>query len=192
MTTRLTLKQVGGSTKGRGKTLQTTTSSSPNWDRTHWKTSSWHSQHSSRSEDLWILVRGTSFGWLENLQTADRRCEQYTHKDSTYRVAQRDHIFITRTCVAQELQSSGLHIFVSLNNCHQRVMSHSLPHSTLNHKHKFSLTYLTYLTYLSVNITNTHKTLDTRSIIYPAKFHGIVADQHKSHFSQVIETEPRK
>ena len=41
--------------------------------------------------------------------------------------------FITRTRVAQELHSSGLHIFVSFkNNCHLRVLSHSfLPHLTL-------------------------------------------------------------
>ena len=30
--------------------------------------------------------------------------------------------------MAQELEGSGLHIFVSENNCHPRVMSHSLPH----------------------------------------------------------------
>ena len=38
--------------------------------------------------------------------------------------------FITRTRVAQELEPSGLHIFVQ-NNCHPRVMCLSLPHLTL-------------------------------------------------------------
>ena len=51
--------------------------------------------------------------------SAGKRCEQYTHKYSTYRVEQHDHI---SSRVAQELQSSGLHIFVSLkqlsSTCH--------------------------------------------------------------------------
>ena len=38
---------------------------------------------------------------------------------------------ITRTRVAQELQGSGSHIFVSQNNSHPRVMSRSMPHLTL-------------------------------------------------------------
>ena len=33
--------------------------------------------------------------------------------------------------MTQELEGSGLHSFVSQNNCHPRVMSHSLPHLTL-------------------------------------------------------------
>ena len=49
-------------------------------------------------------------------------CEQYTHKYSTYRVAQHDHI---SSRVAQELEGSGLHIFVSHHTCHPRVTSHS-------------------------------------------------------------------
>ena len=59
-----------------------------------------------------------------------KMCEQYTHKNSTCRVAQHDHIFITRTRVAQELEGSGLHMCPK-HNCHPRVMSHSLPHLTL-------------------------------------------------------------
>ena len=80
-------------------------------------------------------------------------CEQYTHKYSTCRVAQHDHI--------SELEGSGLHIFVSekqlSSTCH--VSFFAAPDT--DHKHKFSLTYLTYL---SDNLTNAHKTFGTRSI----------------------------
>ena len=69
---------------------------------------------------------------------------------------------ITRTRVAQEMEGSGLHIFVSQNNCHPRVMSRSLPHLTLT-KSTSSLS-LTYLNYLSVSLNNKHKTFGTRSI----------------------------
>ena len=47
-TTRLTLKQVGGSTKGCGETAS---SSSSKCDQTHWKTSNWNSQRSSSPDD---------------------------------------------------------------------------------------------------------------------------------------------
>ena len=46
-----------------------------------------------------------------------------------------------------------------------------------DHKPKFSSTYFTYLYY---SLTNTHKIVGTRSM-----FTGRVADQHKSHLSQV-------
>ena len=64
---------------------------------------------------FFLRVR-TSFGCLErNVQTTEGVCEQYTHKYSTCRVAQHDRShFITRTRVAQELQSSKLNIVVSL------------------------------------------------------------------------------
>ena len=67
--------------------LQTTSSSRAKWDQTHCKT--------SESPDDWrIFLRvRTGFGCLEkNLQPTDGRCEQYTHKYSTYRVAQHDHV----------------------------------------------------------------------------------------------------
>ena len=58
MTSWLTLKHVGGSTKGRGSTcrqfrqdsranLHTASASSSTWDQPHWKTSNWNSKHSS-------------------------------------------------------------------------------------------------------------------------------------------------
>ena len=64
MTTRLTLKQVGGSTKGRRETCrQLREGRRPtcrqlrhrrqSWDETQWKTSNWNSQHSSSPDDRW-------------------------------------------------------------------------------------------------------------------------------------------
>ena len=76
------------------------------------------------------------------------KCEQYTHKYSTYRVAQHGH-FSSREHAW--LKSSRLHIFVSLKQlsftC--RVSFFAAPDT--DHQHKFSLTYL-----------NTHKTFGTR------------------------------
>ena len=57
-------------------------------------------------------------------------CEQYTHKYSTYSVAQHDHISSPEHAWLK-LEGSGLHIFVSYNNCHPIVVSYSLPHLTL-------------------------------------------------------------
>ena len=131
--------------------LPTASSSSSNWDQTDWKTSSWNSQHSSRSDDLWFFLRvRTIFGCLvKNLQTTDGVCEQYTPKYSKYRVAQHDHIS-SRKHAWLKLERSGLHIFVSYNNCHPSVMSHSMPHLTL--------------TTSTNSLSNTHKTFGTRSL----------------------------
>ena len=51
MTTRLTQKQVGGSTKGRGPTCRQLRHRRQKWDQTHWKTSNRNSQHSSSLDD---------------------------------------------------------------------------------------------------------------------------------------------
>ena len=98
---------------------------------------------------------------------------QYTHKYSTYRVAQHHHIFITRTRVGQEVEGSGLHIQLS-STCH--VSFFAAPDT--DHNHQFSLILLIYLSYLSDSLTNTQD-LWYSIHIYPAMFHGRVADQHK-------------
>ena len=51
-----------------------------------------------------------------------------------------------------------------------------------DHKHKFSLIYFTYLS------DNNQHTQDLRYaiLIYPAMFHGRVADEQKSHLSEVM------
>ena len=47
--------------------------------------------------------------------------------------------FITRTRVAQERTAQDARIGISKTICHPRVMSRSLPHLTLDHQRKFSL-----------------------------------------------------
>ena len=88
--------------------------------------------------------------------------------------------------MAQELEGSGLHIFcvqIKLSStCHVSFLA--APDT--DHKNKFSLTDLIYFSFLSDSLTNTH-TQDQRASthIYPAMFHGRVADQHKSHLSHL-------
>ena len=125
MTTWLTLKQVGGSTKGRGETCRQLRQ-----DR-GWtcKQLRHHRQRGTKPigrraigilSILQALTTGDFFSELgqvsvarrKNLQPTDWVCEQYTHKYSTYRVAQHDHIS-SREHAWLKLQSSGLHIFVS-------------------------------------------------------------------------------
>ena len=69
---------------------------------------------------------------------------------------------ITRTRVAQELQGSRLHIFVSLkqlsSTCH--VSSHALPDT--DYKHTFSLTHFIHFSYLNDGLTFAHKLDDPR------------------------------
>ena len=87
--------------------LQTASSSSSPWDQTQWKTSNLNSQHVSSLDDWWIfLIVWIGFGCLEkNLQPTDGESEQYTHKYSTYRVAQHDHI------------SSREHAWLKIEDC---------------------------------------------------------------------------
>ena len=148
--------------------LPTASSSSSIWDRTHWKTSSWNYQHSSRSDELWktkLLRVRTSFAcWEINFQTFDGECKQNTHSYSMYRYAQcvtthtdqNDHMWprahawlkIAHLSVPKQLSST----------CHVSFLA--APDT--DHKHKFSLTYLTFL---SDNLTNKHKTFGARSIL---------------------------
>ena len=58
-------------------------------------------------------------------------CEQYTHECSTYRVAQHDHISSREHAWLKSWKDQDTHPCVTKNNCHPRVMSHSLPHMTL-------------------------------------------------------------
>ena len=112
------LQRVAGNlqaiSSGSRDNLQTASSSSSTWDQTHWKTSNWNSQHSSSPDDWWFFseLGQVSVAWRKTSSQPTGGCEHCTHKHSTYRVAQHDHIFITRTSVAQELEGSGLHIFV--------------------------------------------------------------------------------
>ena len=69
---------------------------------------------------------------------------------------------MTRTRVAQELQGSGLHIFVSLKQLSSTCHVPFLAALDTGHKHKFSLTRLVHFSYLSDSLTNTQKTKGAR------------------------------
>ena len=99
------------SASGSRANLQAASSSSSTWDQTHWKTSNWNSQHSLiqalTTGDFFLRVK-TGFGCLErNLQPTDGSCEQYTHKCSTYRVAQHDHISSCELAWLKSWKGSG-------------------------------------------------------------------------------------
>ena len=71
-------------------------------------------------------------------------------------------------------------------------MSRSFAAPDIGHKHKFSLTHFIHFSYLSDGLTFAYKPYDSRPIshIYPAMFHGRVADQHKFHLEpKLIEAE---
>ena len=104
-----------------------------------------------------------SVAWRKNLQPNDGGCEQYTH---TARTEQHDHTSAREHArlEAQELQSSGLHIFVSLkqvsSTCH--VSSFAAPDT--GHQHKFSLTHFIHLSCLSDGLTFAHTPYDSRPL----------------------------
>ena len=94
--------------------------------------------------------------------------------------------FITRTRVAQELQSSGSHIFVSLKQLSSTCHVSFLAAPETDHKHNFSLTHFIHFS-MSFRQSHQHKQdLWFSTHIYPPMFHDRVADQHKSHLSQVM------
>ena len=70
-----------------------------------------------------------------------------TPTNSTYRVAQHDHI--------SSREHARLKIKDCTSLCHPRFMSHSLPHLTTDHKHKFPLTHLIHLSYPTVSPSQT-------------------------------------
>ena len=127
----------------------------------------------------------TSFGCLEkNLQPTDGggSGEQCTHKYSTYRVAQHDHIssreyarlksWKAQECTSLCPKAIVIHVFRSfiaaLDTDDKDKFSH-LPHRSFQR----SLQHAQDLWY-TMNI-------------YPAMFHGRVADQHKYHLSKKKE-----
>ena len=71
-------------------------------------------------------------------------------------------LFITRTRVAQELQSSGLHIFVSLKQMSSTCHVSSFAALDTDHQHKFSLTHFIHFSYLTDGLTCAHKPYDSR------------------------------
>ena len=120
-TTRLTLKQAGGSTKSRGETCQQLRhriGTKPSGGRAIGILSILQALTSVK---IFLRVR-TGFGCLEkNLQPTDGECEQYTHKYSTYRVAQHDHISSREHAWVKSLKAQDYTSLCPSNNCHPRT-----------------------------------------------------------------------
>ena len=99
--------------------------------------------------------------------------------------------FITRTGVAEELQSSVWHIFVSLkqlsSTCHFSLRAARAEPDT-DHKHKFTLTHFHPLLLPFRRSYLCTKALWFSTLKNPSMFHGRVVDQHKSHLSHIQET----
>ena len=164
------------------RNLPTASSSSSKSDQTHWKTSNWNSQHSSRSDELWffsefgpvsVAWRKTSrqpTGGMNSTPTNTGRTELH----SMIAFSSREHAWL-KSWTAQDCTSLCPETIVI-----HESMSRSLPRLTLS----TGTSSLTYLTYFSNDLSNPHKTCWYTMNIYRAVFHGRVADQHKSHLSQ--------
>ena len=75
------------------KSLQKKSSLSSHWVKTHGKTSNWRILSILQAltiDEIFSELGQVSVAW-RNLQPTDGVCKQYTHKYSTYRVAQHDH-----------------------------------------------------------------------------------------------------
>ena len=128
-------------------------------------------------------------------------CEQNTHPNSTYRCAQ----WVTTHTGRIDRISSREHTWLKLDGsviahlCVPKLLSStchvSFPAAPdTDHKHKFSLTYLAFLSEHQIWYPITQHTQDLWYTIhiFSAKFHGRVADQHKSHLSQVMSPKPSR
>ena len=175
-TTRLTLKQAGGSTMSRGETCR----------RLRHRRQTGIKPSGRRAIGILSILQGLTICELFlnydqfRLLGSDKKFEQYTHKYSTYKTAW-SH-FITRGSRGGRFGIAHLCVH---NNCHPRVMSPSLPHVTQS-------TITSSLVHLSDDLSkNAHDFRHTMNI-YPAMFHGSVADQHKSHLTQLLSPSSRE
>ena len=105
--------------------------------------------------------------------------EQYTHKYSTYRVAQHDHSSLREHAWLKSWKAQECTSLCPQNNCHPRVMSHLLPHSPISStSHIFPTVSPSQTSPMILNLC-----------ITPAMFHGRVT-LSPSHLSQVMS--PRR
>ena len=204
MTSWLTLKQVGGSTKGRGETCrQIRQDRRPTCKQLRHRRQRGTKPIGRRAIGVLSILQGlticniflrvrTSFGCLEkNLQPTDGRWPvhpQIQHKLQHVQSCTAWSHFITRTRVAQ---AQWLHIFVSTTfviHVSSLVLSrtwHWPPAQVLSHPfHPLLLSF-----------RRSHlctQALWSSTLKYPAMFHGRVADQHKSHLSQVMSPRPSR
>ena len=89
-----------------------------------------------------------------------RTCEQYTHKYSTYRVAQHDRISSREHAWLKLKDCTSLSIEQLSSTCH--VSFFAAPDS--DHKHKFSLTHVIHFSCLIDGLTFTNKPYDLQPI----------------------------
>ena len=104
-----------------------------------------------------------SVAWRKTSSQPTGVCKQYTHKYSTYRVAQHDHIS-SREHAWLRLQSSGLHIFVSLKQLSSTCHVSFLATPDTGHRHKFSLTHIIHFSCLSNGLSFTNKPFDSQPL----------------------------
>ena len=112
-------------------------------------------------------------------------CGLCTHKCSTYRVAQHDHISSCEHACLKSWEAQDCTSLCPKNKCHPCVMSHPLPHLTLTTSTS-SLSPISSTSPIFPMVSPTHR----RSVVHdPYLPHGRVADQHKSHLSQFYDGE---
>ena len=118
-----------------------------------------------------------------------RFCQQNTHSNSmnrcaqcaTTRTEQIDHISSREHAWLKSWKAQDCTSLCPKKNCHRRVMSHSLSHLTLT----TSTSSLLFTSPIFPTISPTHTRPLVHDPFYHAKSHGKVADQHKSHLSQI-------
>ena len=88
-------------------------------------------------------------------------CEQYTHKYSTYRVAQHDLISSRERAWLKSWKAQDCTYLCPYNKCHPRVMSPSLPHLTLTTSTS-SLSPISSTSPIFPTVSPAHKTYDSR------------------------------
>ena len=93
--------------------------------------------------------------------------------------------FTTRTRVAQGLNGSSLRLCASKTFCHPRVMSHFMPQLTLTTSTS-SLSPFSPTSPIFPTVSSSRTSTMILDPYIPCDGHGRVADQHKSHLSQVM------
>ena len=145
------------------------------WSAHMWEHHGWPQAQSLGTAASWPpevfggINRSSIYRWklsARDLQGALPICSRAVNSTPTNTARTELHSMITfliaRTRVAQELEGSGLHFFVSLKHlsstCH--VSLFAAPDT--DHKHKFSLTHFIHFSCLSDGLTLTNKPYDSQ------------------------------
>ena len=151
----------------------------------HWKTGNWNSQHSSNPDDWWTFF--SEFGQVSVAWRKKTPAQPTGGVNSTPTNTARTelhsmitlHHANTRGSTVAKLRIAHLRVLKHLSST-SHVSSFAAPDT--DHQHKFSLTQFPLL----LSFRRSHfctQSLWFSTLIYPAMFHGRVADQHKSHLS---------